>query len=85
MAPAWSNATSYKMKLLFLSGTKQQQMSSDGWPKVLGEELKDRTQYFLSRVKQCPKEKLLLMESLWWTSIPTKLKLTDTSSLWVAT
>jgi hypothetical protein len=32
-------------------------MSLDAWPKVLGEELKDPTQYVLSHAKQCPKEK----------------------------
>jgi hypothetical protein len=39
---------------------------------------------FLSHVKQCPKEKLLLMDGLWWTSVPIKLKLTESTSLWVA-
>jgi hypothetical protein len=82
---AWSTATSYKMIIHSQSGTKQQKMSLDVWPKVLGEELKDPTQYVLSHAKQYPKEKLLLMDILWWTSIPTKLRLTESTSLWVAT
>jgi hypothetical protein len=57
----------------------------DAWPKVLGEELKDPTQYFLSHSKKCPKERLLLMDVLWWTSIPTKLRISESASLWVAT
>jgi hypothetical protein len=40
---------------------------------------------FLSHAKQCPKEKMLLMDGLWWKSVPKKLKLTDSASLWVET
>jgi hypothetical protein len=32
-----------------------------------------------------PKEKMLLMDGLWWTYVPTKLKLAESTSLWVAT
>jgi hypothetical protein len=53
--------------------------------KLLAEELKDTTQYFLFHVKQCPKDKLLTMDGLWWASVATKLKLTESASLWVAT
>jgi hypothetical protein len=60
-------------------------MSLNTWPKVLEEELKDPTQYLLYHAKQCPKARLLLMEDLWWTYVPTKLKLTESASLWVAT
>jgi hypothetical protein len=76
LATAWSNATSYNMRLLFPSEKKQQQMSLDAWPKVLGEELKDPTQCVLSHAKQFPKEILLLMDGLWWTSVLIKLNLT---------
>jgi hypothetical protein len=55
-------------------------MSLDAWPKALEEELKDRTQSFLFHAKQCPQEKLLLMDGLWWTHVPTKLKLTESAS-----
>jgi hypothetical protein len=40
---------------------------------------------FLSHANQCPKERFLLMDGLWCTSVPTKLKLTESASLWVAT
>jgi hypothetical protein len=60
-------------------------MNLDAWPKVLEEELKDPTPYFLSHAMQRPKARLLLMEGLWWTYVPTKLKLTEYASLWVVT
>jgi hypothetical protein len=52
---------------------------------VLEEELEDPTQSFLSHAKQCPKARLLLMDDFWWKYVPTKLKLTESASLWVAT
>jgi hypothetical protein len=73
------------MRLLFPSVTKQQQMNLDAWPKVLEEELKDPIQYFLSHAMQCPKARLLLMNGLCLTYVPTKLKLTESASMWVAT
>jgi hypothetical protein len=57
------------MRLLLPSGTKQQQMNLYAWPKVLEEELKDPTQYVLSHAIQCPKERLFLMDGLWWKLI----------------
>jgi hypothetical protein len=39
------------MKLHFPSGTKQQQTSLDAYPKVLGEELKDRTRQAVPKGK----------------------------------
>jgi hypothetical protein len=64
-------------------------MNLDGWPKVLAEVLKVPTQSSLSLVIQCPKEKvnekLPLMDILWYISVQTKLKHTESASLWVAT
>jgi hypothetical protein len=75
----------HKMKLHSHSGTKQQQTNLDAWPKALGGKLKDPTQFSLYHTKQYQKSKLSLMAALWWTSIPTNLKLTVSASLWVAT
>jgi hypothetical protein len=51
----------------------------------VGGELKDPTQSSLYHAKQYQKGKLSLMAVLWWTSVPTKLRLAVSASLWVAT
>jgi hypothetical protein len=51
------------------SVTNQQQINMDAYPKVLGGGLKDATQFSLYHAKQYQKERLSLMEFLWWASV----------------
>jgi hypothetical protein len=69
LAPAWSTATAYKLRILFPSGTKQQQMNVDDWPKVLEGEFKEPTHsfyptprtFFIPR-QEVPKGKIVTYE-----------------------
>jgi hypothetical protein len=42
------------------------------------------TIYFIPR-QAVPKGKIVTYDDFWWTSVPTKLKLTESASLWVET